>query len=115
MLAQFIVRWLFNAIAMFIATRIVPGLNVPNTTAVLVAALVLGLVNASIRWVLLVLTLPLNLLTLGLFTLVINALMLYLVAAIVPGSLQITSFWSAFWGALLIPIISTGLSHLAGR
>jgi putative membrane protein len=115
MLAQFIVRWLFNAIAMFIATRIVPGLNVPNTTAVLVAALVLGLVNASIRWVLLVLTLPLNLLTLGLFTLVINALMLYLVAAIVPGSLQITSFWSAFWGALLIAIISTGLSHLAGR
>jgi putative membrane protein len=115
MLRQFIVRWLFNAIALFVATRIVPGLSAPDATAVLIAALVLGLVNASIRWVLLVLTLPLNLLTLGLFTLVINALMLYVVAAIVPGSLQIASFWAAFWGALLIGIISTGLSHLAGK
>ncbi|MDR7419205.1 MAG: phage holin family protein [Armatimonadota bacterium] len=115
MLTGFLLRWLFNAIAVYIAARIVPGLSVPDAVAALVAALVLGVVNASIRWVLLVLTLPINILTLGLFTLVINALMLYLVAAIVPGSLQITSFWAAFWGALLVAIISTILSHLVRR
>jgi putative membrane protein len=65
--------------------------------------------------VVLILTLPFNLLTLGLLTLVVNALMLYIVAAIVPSSLQISSFGSAFWGALLIAVISTGLSHVFGR
>jgi putative membrane protein len=115
MIARFLLRWAINAVAVYAAARIVPGLLVPDAVAAVVAALVLGLVNASIRWILLVLTLPINILTLGLFTLVINALMLYLVAAIVPGSLQITSFWAAFWGALLIAIISTILSHLARR
>lgn len=113
MLGGFLLRWIFNAIAIFVTTRIVTGIRVPNVETVLIAALVLGLVNASIRWVLLVLTLPLNILTLGLFTLVINALMLYLVAAVTP--MQIDSFWAAFVGALLIAIISTFLSHLAGR
>ncbi len=115
MFGRFLLRWLFNGIAIYVTTRIIPGLGVPDTTAIIIAALVLGLVNASIRWVLLLLTLPLNIVTLGLFTLVINALMLYIVAAIVPTSLQIASFWAAFWGALLIAIISTGLNHLAGR
>ncbi|MDR7521865.1 MAG: phage holin family protein [Armatimonadota bacterium] len=115
MVGGFLVRWVFNAIGIYVATRVVPGLRAPDPGAVLIAALVLGLVNASIRWVVLILTLPFNILTLGLFTLVVNALMLYLVAAIVPASLQIASFWSAFWGALLIAIVSTGLSHLAGR
>jgi putative membrane protein len=113
--AGFLLRWLFNGIAIYITTRIVPGLRVPDTGAVIIAALALGLVNASIRRFLLILTLPFNILTLGLFTLVVNAFMLYLVSWIVPSSLQIASFWSAFWGALLIAIISTGLSHLAGR
>jgi putative membrane protein len=115
MLSGFVMRWLFNAAAIFIATRLVPGLKTPDLTGALVAALVLGLVNASIRWVVLILTLPFNLLTLGLLTLVVNALMLYIVAAIVPSSLQISSFGSAFWGALLIAVISTGLSHVFGR
>ncbi|MCL6639910.1 MAG: phage holin family protein [Candidatus Rokubacteria bacterium] len=115
MLGGFLLRWVFNGIAIYVTSRIVPGLTVPTTTGVIVAALVLGLVNASIRWVFLILTLPLNVLTLGLFTLVINALMLYIVAWLAPGSLQISSFAAAFWGALLIAIISTGLSHLLGR
>jgi len=115
MVGGFLVRWLVNAIAIYIATRIVPGLMAPDAGGVIIAALVLGLINAIIRPVLLILTLPVNILTLGLFTLVINALMLYLVAAIVPSSLQISGFWPAFWGALLIAIISTVLSHLFRR
>ncbi|MBM3470804.1 MAG: phage holin family protein [Armatimonadetes bacterium] len=113
MLGGFLLRWIFNAIAIYITTRIITGIRLPNTESILIAALVLGLVNASIRWVLLVLTLPLNILTLGLFTLVVNALMLYVVAAVTP--MQIDSFGSAFLGALLIAIISTFLSHLSGR
>jgi putative membrane protein len=111
MFGGFIMRWLFNAIAIFFATRLVSGLKVPGIGGAILAALVLGLVNASIRWIVLILTLPFNIVTLGLFTLVVNALMLYIVAAIVPAQLQISSFWSAFWGALLIAIISTGLGH----
>jgi putative membrane protein len=115
MLHGFLMRWLFNAISIFVATKIVPGLQSPTLLAIVMAALVLGLVNASIRWVLLILTLPINILTLGLFTLVINALMLYFVSWIVPSALQISGFWAAFWGALLIAIISTLLSHFFGR
>ena len=113
MFGGFLARWLFNSIAIYVTTRIVTGIRVPDTTSVIIAALVLGMVNASIRWILLILTLPINILTLGLFTLVINALMLYIVAAVTP--MQIDSFWAALVGALLIAIISTGLSHLFGR
>jgi putative membrane protein len=113
MFGGFLARWLFNSIAIYVTTRIVTGIRVPDTTSVIIAALVLGIVNASIRWILLILTLPINILTLGLFTLVINALMLYIVAAVTP--MQIDSFSAALVGALLIAIISTGLSHLFGR
>lgn len=113
MIGGFLLRWIFNAIAIYVTTRIVTGIRLPDIESVLIAALVLGLVNASIRWFFLVLTLPLNIITLGLFTLVVNALMLYVVAAVTP--MQIDSFGAAFLGALLIAIISTFLSHLAGR
>jgi putative membrane protein len=115
MLARFLLRWLFNTIAIYVATQIIPGLRSPTLTAIMIAALVLGLVNASIRWVLLILTLPINILTLGLFTLVVNALMLYVVSLIVPSALQISGFWAAFWGALLIAVVSMILNHLARR
>ncbi|MDQ7843674.1 MAG: phage holin family protein [Armatimonadota bacterium] len=106
----FLLRWVFNTVAIYLTTRILPGLRVPDLGGALVAALVLGIVNAVIRPLLLLLTLPINILTLGLFTLVINAIMLYLVAAVTP--LAIGNFWSAFIGALLIAIISTLLSRL---
>lgn len=112
-LGRFVLRWLFNAVAIYVTTQIVSGIRVPDTPSILLSALALGLINASIRWALLILTLPLNVLTLGLFTLVVNALMLYVVAAVTP--MEIDSFFSAFLGALLIAIISTGLSHLARR
>ncbi len=107
----FLLRVVFNSVAIFLTTRVIHGLSIPDFTTAIVAALVLGLVNAFIRPIVLLLTLPLNVVTLGLLTLVINGLMLYLVAAVVPN-FQIMSFWAAVFGALLIAIISTLLSHL---
>ncbi len=110
---SFLLRWLFNAIAIYLTTLIIHGVQVPDFAAALVAALVLGIVNAFIRPLVLILTLPVNILTLGLFTLVVNALMLYIVSAVT--SLQVSSFWAAFVGALLIALISTVLSHVLVR
>ena len=107
----FLLRWLFNTVAIYVTTRIVSGLRVPDFGGAIIAALVLGIVNAFIRPIILLLTLPVNVVTLGLFTLVVNTLMLYVVAWITP-SLQISGFGAAFIGALLIAIISTLLSHL---
>ncbi len=111
---SFLLRWLFNAIAIFLTTRIIQGVQVPDFTAAIFAALILGIVNAFIRPIVLLLTLPINLLTLGLFTLIVNTLMLYIVAAVVP-SFVITGFVPALVGALLIAIISTLLSHIFAR
>lgn len=110
---SFLLRWLFNAVAIYLTTLIIRGISVPDFTAAVVAALVLGIVNAFIRPLVLILTLPVNILTLGLFTLVVNALMLYIVSAITP--LHVTTFWAALVGALLIALISTGLSHVLVR
>lgn len=108
-----LLRWLFNTIAIYLTTLILPGVNIPHFPAAVIAALVLGIVNAFIRPFVLVLTLPLNIVTLGLFTLVVNALMLYIVAAVT--ALDISNFWSAFVGALIIAVVSTFLSHIFRR
>jgi putative membrane protein len=101
----FLVRVLVNALAIWLATQIVPGLQAHGAAAVLAAALVLGLVNAVVRPVLLLLTLPLTLVTLGLFLFVLNALCLWLTSAVVPG-FEVRGFWPAFWGALVVSLVS---------
>jgi putative membrane protein len=101
----FFLRWSINLLALVIAGAVIPGIRIPSLQMGIVAAGILGIVNAVIRPVVLILTLPINLLTLGLFTLVINAAMLKLVAELVPG-FTIDSFGAAFFGALLISIIS---------
>jgi len=106
----FVIRWLINAIALYLTTMVVAGVKVQGFGTALVAALVLGIVNAVIRPVILILTLPLNILTLGLFTLVVNAGMLYLVASVTP--LRLESFWAALIGSTVLSIISAALSHL---
>jgi putative membrane protein len=88
---------------------LVPGYEIASFYTALVVALVLALVNAVIRPILILLTLPINILTLGLFTLVINALMFLLVATVVKG-FTITSFWSAFLAGLIYAIFSTVIS-----
>ena len=101
----FLIRALVNALAIWLATEVVPGIGARSTTTVVVAALVLGLINAVVRPFLLVLTLPLTLITLGLFLFVLNAICLWLTSKVVPG-FHVQGFWAAFWGALIVSALS---------
>ncbi len=109
----FLLRWSMNLLALVLAAALVRGIRIESIEMGILAAGILGIVNAVIRPVVLVLTLPINLLTLGLFTLVINAAMLKLVAAVVPG-LVIDSFSAAFFGALIVSITSWLLNIFVG-
>jgi putative membrane protein len=107
----FLIRVLINAVAIYIATAVVSGIRVSSTGTLLLAALVLAVINAAVKPVMVILTLPLTIVTLGLFLLVLNAVCLWLVTVIVPG-VQVTSFGSAFLGALVIAIVSWVLTRL---
>jgi putative membrane protein len=107
----FLIRWLINAVALYVTTLVVPGVRVASFGGVVVAALVLGIVNAVLRPVVLLLTLPFNLLTLGLFTLVVNAFMLYLVA-VTTHRIMLAGVLATFVGALVLSAVSFVLSHL---
>ena len=107
----FLVRLVINAIALVLVAYLLPGVHVASLTAALVSALILGIVNALLRPILVILTLPVVLLTLGLFTLVINAFTFYLVAHLHLG-LTVNGFGSAFLGALVLTIVSYLLSSL---
>ncbi|MDY0324529.1 MAG: phage holin family protein [Candidatus Carbobacillus sp.] len=107
MLARFIV----NAIVLLLLPYLHIGIEVSGIGAALVAALVLGLVNALIRPIVLLLTLPLNILTLGLFTFVVNALMFWLVSAVVKG-FNVAGFGSALLGTILLSVISGILTRI---
>ena len=109
-----LLRWIFSALSLMLLTYLVPGITVASFYSALLAALVLGLVNALIRPILIILTLPVNILTLGLFTLVINALMFWLVSSMVKG-FNVSGFWPAFWGALVISVISWIFSNIFNK
>jgi putative membrane protein len=85
MLAKFIVRLIFGALGLWIASKLVAGIHVRDNTALILAALLLGVVNAFVRPIIVILTLPLTIVTLGLFLLIVNAAMIGLVSMIVPG------------------------------
>jgi putative membrane protein len=85
MLARFVVRVIFGALGLWIASKLVAGIYVHDTTALILAALLLGVVNAFVRPVIVILTLPLTIITLGLFLLIVNAAMIGLVSMIIPG------------------------------
>jgi putative membrane protein len=104
-MAFFILRVLIAALGLWLATEWVEGINVSSATTLILAALLLGLVNAIVRPIVVLLTLPVTLLTLGLFLLIINAAMLGLVAAFLPG-FAITGFWAAFWAAIIVSVVS---------
>jgi len=103
----FLVQVLVVGLLLYLVARIVPGIEVDGVGHALFAGLVLGVINALIRPLLVLLTLPITVLTLGLFLLIINALLLRLAAALVPG-LRVRSFGAAFLGALLLSIFSFG-------
>lgn len=102
---QILLKWLLSAASLLIVTRIVPGFVVKGFGTALIAAIVIGLVNATIGLVLKVLTLPLTILTLGLFWLIINALMLMLASALVPG-FKVEGFLPAFLGAIVLSLVN---------
>jgi putative membrane protein len=107
----FLIHWLITTIAILIAAYLLPGVTVKGFFAALVTALVLGLINTFIRPILLILTLPINILTLGLFTFVINALLIMLTSAVVPG-FDVRSFWWALLFSLVLSLIKWALNAI---
>lgn len=108
---RLLLTWLINAAALFALPFLMSSVTVTNVGAALVAALVLGLVNTLVRPVLVLLTLPVTLVSLGLFLLVINALLFWGVAHLIEG-FHVEGFWSAFLAAILYSVISWALSTL---
>ncbi len=108
---QLLLVWLVNALSLLGVTYFMPSIQVNSFTTALIAALVLGLVNTLIRPILVLLTLPVTLVTLGLFILVINGILFWFVGSILRGFV-VQDFATAFWGALLYSIISWLLSAL---
>lgn len=104
-----LIRWLVLTISIILTSYLVNGIYVESFFSALFAALVLGILNALFRPVLIVITLPINILTLGLFTFVINALLLKMVSGVVPG-FHVYGFWSAVFGSLIISLVSWLLS-----
>jgi putative membrane protein len=107
-----LLNWLLSAISLLIVSHLIPGFYVRDFTAALIAALVIGLVNATLGLVLKILTLPLTVLTLGIFWWVINALMLLFASRFVSG-FAVHGFWAAFWGAVVLSLINMLLKALA--
>jgi putative membrane protein len=110
---RLIVTWVLNSIALYVVMKLLPGVQIDNFRNLIVAALVIGLLNSFIRPVVLLLTLPVNILTLGLFTLVVNGVMFYLAAMLVDG-FRVSSFVIAFLAALLFSIFSSVLNMIFG-
>jgi putative membrane protein len=111
----FLVRVLLNSVAIVLAGLIVPGIQVDGLLPALGAGVALGLVNALIRPILVILTLPITLVTLGLFIFVLNGLCFWLVSAFVPG-FHVAGFWPAMGGALLVTVVSwVGTAFVSDR
>ncbi|MFY9949676.1 MAG: phage holin family protein [Candidatus Sulfotelmatobacter sp.] len=103
---RMLLHWVLSALAVWIMSRVVPGIHVSGPVAALIAALVIGFINATIGLVLKILTFPLTLLTLGLFWLVINALMLELASALLAPGFQVRGFFAAFVGAIVLSLVN---------
>lgn len=104
-----VIRWIVNALGLILISQVVKGIEVDTVSAAFIAAAVLGVINAVLRPVLLFITLPITVLTLGLFALAINGLMLYIAGSVVEG-FHVTGFWASVIGALFLSVIS-GLAN----
>lgn len=113
---NFIIRILINAIAIIVAARLLPGIEVTNEFApLLLVALILTIVNATLKPILMLLSCPLVLLTLGLFILVVNALALQIAAYLSGPNFTIDGFWPAFWGGIIMAILNMVLEGIIGK
>ena len=99
-----LLQWILSAIALILVSKIVPGFQVLGLWPALIAAMVIGLLNATVGFLLKIITFPLSILTLGIFLLVINGLMILLASAVVPG-FRVNGFAPAFWGAIVLAIL----------
>ncbi len=106
-----ITKWFLSALALFFVGNFLPGVHVPNYTTALLVALVLGIVNVTLRPVLTILTLPVTILTLGLFAFIVNGFTFWLVARLIDG-FHVDSFWIAVLGAFVVSLISTILDRI---
>jgi putative membrane protein len=99
-----LVQWILYAIALLIVSRIVPGFHVTGFVPALIASLVIGLLNATVGLFLKIITFPLSILTLGIFLLVINGVMILIASSLVPG-FTVRGFFPAFWGAVVLALL----------
>lgn len=103
-----IIRWVLYAFVIMFTAWVIPGISVEGFISAMIVAVVLGVINAFIKPVLKLITLPINILTLGLFGLILNALLLMLAGHISPG-FHVSGFWSAFFGSILISLLGLGI------
>jgi putative membrane protein len=113
-MAHLLINWLLSALSLVIVAHLISGFRLSGFGAALIAAIVIGLVNGTIGFFLKIVTFPLTILTLGLFWLVINAMMLMLASAFVPG-FKIDGFLPAFFGAIVLSLVNMGLRLLTGE
>jgi putative membrane protein len=109
---RLLLNWVLSAIAVWIVAQVVPGVHVSGARSALIAALVIGFINATIGLVLKVITFPLTLVTLGLFWFVINALMLELASALLAPGFQVRGFFAAFVGAIVLSLVNLVLKGI---
>lgn len=108
---SFLLTWILTALALILTASIVPGITIASFSVAIVAAVVLGLINAIVKPILIFFTLPLTIVTLGLFIFVINAIAFYLVAYFTPG-FQVNGFFPALFGSIILSIISSVLNSI---
>ena len=108
---RMLIHWVLTAVAIWIVSRLVPGFSVNGPVAALIAAVVIGFVNATIGLFLKIVTFPLTMVTFGLFWLIINAVMIKLASALVPG-FRVDTFGAAFWGAIVLSLVNMALKWL---
>lgn len=110
-MVNMLIKWVCYALVIMVAAWIIPGISVEGFASAMIIAVVLGLINTFIRPVLKIVTLPINIVTLGLFSLVLNALLLMLAGHITPG-FTVSGFWSAFFGSIIISVLGAGIQNI---
>lgn len=110
----FLLTWLVTAIALIVTANIVPGFAVTSFGAALLAAVVIGLVNAIVKPILVILTLPLTIITLGLFLFVVNAITIWLAGVLTPG-FDVRGLLPALLGSIVLTLVTSGINFIVGR
>jgi putative membrane protein len=113
-MVKLLVHWVLSALCLLLVAHFVPGFIVSGFGTALIAAVVIGLVNGTIGWILKIITFPLTIITFGVFWLLINALMLKFASLFVPGFV-VRGLWPAFWGGLILSLLNMVVRHLLKR